>query len=207
MLAQVKTILAVRAAEKGLGLECRVSPSAPACVVGDPLRLGQILLNLAGNAVKFTEQGRVTVSLRERAAPALDKAYCWLECMVADTGVGMTEAERANLFRSFTQADASTTRRFGGTGLGLAITRQLVEAMHGEIACESSPGHGTTFRVRLRFDRAVEGVAVGAPGELQQLVAQSGGGGRRTSPAFQSMKQRLRQLPAAQSMRQKRPST
>ncbi|MFA5937884.1 MAG: ATP-binding protein [Sinimarinibacterium sp.] len=161
VLAQLRTILAVRATEKGLDFECRLSPTAPACVVGDSLRLGQILLNLAGNAIKFTERGRVLVSLREWASADADDAHCWLECMVADTGVGMTQAEQAHLFHSFSQADASTTRRFGGTGLGLAITRQLVEAMHGDIACESSPGHGTTFRVRVRLERAPDGAVVG----------------------------------------------
>ncbi|NEX23515.1 response regulator [Thiorhodococcus mannitoliphagus] len=120
---------------------------------GDGLRLGQIVINLGTNALKFTEQGTVTIHGRVLAAEH-DRILTRIE--VRDTGVGMTEAQRARLFQPFEQADASTTRVYGGTGLGLAICRRLVEAMGGRLGCDSLAGRGSTFWIEVSFDRAAD---------------------------------------------------
>ncbi len=166
VIAQLHTLASVRAEEKGLEFQCRVAPDTPEQLIGDPLRFGQILLNLASNAVKFTEQGRVVVSIR--AARRDELGRCWLECVVADTGIGMSAAEQAHLFQAFSQADASTTRRYGGTGLGLSITRRLVDLLGGEISCESEPGEGSVFTVCVPMalaatDGRIDTVAALAP--------------------------------------------
>lgn len=171
VIAQLHTLASVRAEEKGLEFQCRVAPDTPEHLIGDPLRFGQILLNLASNAVKFTEQGRVVVSIR--AARRDEAGRCWLECVVADTGIGMSAAEQAHLFQAFSQADASTTRRYGGTGLGLSITRRLVDLLGGEISCESEPGEGSVFTVCVPMALAetegkVDTVGTLAPGGTQQ---------------------------------------
>ncbi|MDP3423412.1 MAG: response regulator [Burkholderiaceae bacterium] len=115
--------------------------------LGDPLRLGQVLTNLLSNAVKFTETGSVTLSVHVLTPPQVSPVR--LEFQVRDTGIGMTTEEQAKLFQEFTQADGSTTRKFGGTGLGLAITKRLLELMDGEVLVHSQPGHGTEFTVNL----------------------------------------------------------
>ncbi len=143
-------ILAPRAQQKGLELICQVSPEVPSLLRGDPGRLRQVLLNLAGNALKFTEAGQVTIegSLVEEAG---DRVLVRFE--VADTGIGIAPEQVGSLFQPFIQVDASTTRRYGGTGLGLAISRQLVTAMGGEIGVSSEPGRGSTFRFTVPFER------------------------------------------------------
>jgi signal transduction histidine kinase/DNA-binding response OmpR family regulator/HPt (histidine-containing phosphotransfer) domain-containing protein len=155
VLDQLASLLAMRAEEKGLELLFVLPPGLPTVLVGDPSRLGQILLNLGNNAVKFTERGEVTmaVSLVEREAQRAT-----LRFEVRDTGIGMTREARERLFQPFTQADASTSRRFGGTGLGLAICRHLVAFMGGEIGVDSEPGQGSRFHVTLPF-----GVQPGEP--------------------------------------------
>src|SRR5262245_19307787 len=135
--------LAPQAAAKGLGLSAWVAADAPDRVIGDPLRLQQILFNLLGNAIKFTESGSVRLSL-ESAPESM------LRIKVADTGIGLTEEQRNRLFQPFVQADSSTTRRFGGTGLGLSIVRRLAEAMHGTVEVQSEPGRGSTFIVTFK---------------------------------------------------------
>ncbi len=152
VLEHLHTVASIRAEEKGLEFRCRVAPGTPEHFVGDPLRLGQVLLNLASNAVKFTDHGQVIVSLRQARR---DGDVCWLECVVADTGIGISAAEQARLFQPFSQADASTTRRYGGTGLGLSISQRIVEMMGGEIDCDSQPGAGTTFCVRVPLSMEV----------------------------------------------------
>jgi PAS domain S-box-containing protein len=142
VITSVTTVTAQKANEKGLEFLAHVSPGLPPSLVGDPLRLGQVLTNLVNNAIKFTEQGevRVTVELLERTGEK-----CQLRFAVHDTGMGMSTDQGAKLFQPFTQADGSTTRKHGGTGLGLTISRRLVEMMGGQIWFESEQGKGTTF--------------------------------------------------------------
>jgi two-component system, sensor histidine kinase and response regulator len=125
---EVAALLAGHAHEKGLELVSFVEPGTPTAVRGDPFRLRQVLTNILGNAIKFTEEGEVTLRA-ELVEDAPDTATVSFE--VSDTGIGMTEEQRSRLFKPFTQADASTTRRYGGTGLGLAISKQLVLMMGG----------------------------------------------------------------------------
>ena len=147
LMNKVGEALAVRAHEKGLELAIRVLPEAPAELVGDPLRIRQILINLVGNAVKFTEHGSVTVSVGLEPA---DSAF--LHFSVADTGIGIRPELAESIFSDFTQADASTTRQYGGSGLGLAIAKRLVAMMDGRIWVESELGKGSTFHFTTRFE-------------------------------------------------------
>ena len=160
----VADTLAPGARGKGLSLLTYVDPSIPPDLMGDPVRLRQILFNLGGNAIKFTEKGRVIVR-----ASLTGKGDGWarLRIEVTDTGIGISEAARRRLFQPFTQAESSTTRRFGGTGLGLSICRRLVSLMGGEIGVDSTPGHGSTFWVDLTLNVAAAPVAVasGAPAD------------------------------------------
>ncbi len=144
-------LMVPRAREKAIDLGVFVDPAAAGAFRGDPNRLRQILLNLVGNAIKFTEKGGVTVqvTLRRDDAPERLGAAPLVRFSVADTGIGMTDDVRARLFEKFTQADSSISRRFGGTGLGLAISRQLVELMGGAIDAVSQPGVGSTFSVEV----------------------------------------------------------
>jgi CheY-like chemotaxis protein len=127
-----------------------VTADTPRRVVGDPLRLQQILFNLLGNAVKFTEAGSVRLTL-ERASKDDETGAAMLRVRVADTGIGLTPGQIERLFEPFVQADSSTTRRFGGTGLGLSIVRRLAEAMQGGVEVESEVGRGSTFTVTVRL--------------------------------------------------------
>ena len=147
VLDNVSTVAALRAADKGIELVISVDPEVPPMLIGDSLRLGQVLHNLVSNAIKFTERGEVVVAIRLEERQAGNVA---LQISVTDTGIGMDAETRARLFRPFTQADSSTTRRFGGTGLGLTISRHLVQMMGGEIALESAPGVGSTFSFAIR---------------------------------------------------------
>jgi two-component system, sensor histidine kinase and response regulator len=151
---EVAALLAGHAHEKGLELVSFVEPGAPTAVRGDPFRLRQVLTNILGNAIKFTEEGEVTLRA-DLLEDTPDTATVYFE--VSDTGIGMTEEQRSGLFEPFTQADASTTRRYGGTGLGLAISKQLVLMMGGEIGVRSEPGVGSTFWFTARFEKRPEG--------------------------------------------------
>jgi signal transduction histidine kinase/DNA-binding response OmpR family regulator len=146
LVEEVATLFARQAHGKGVEVACLVEAGAPALVRTDPTRLRQILANLMGNAVKFTERGEVSLTLRTLEASG---EHARLQMEVRDTGIGMSAEAMSKLFQSFTQADTSTTRRFGGTGLGLAITKRLVDAMGGEIGVASAPGAGSTFTVVL----------------------------------------------------------
>jgi two-component system sensor histidine kinase/response regulator len=142
MVEGVTETLAARAEAKGLELECALPENLPAHVRGDPGRLRQVLVNLAGNAIKFTARGEVVLRI-DVEAQAEDQ--CRLRFSVADTGIGIPKEQQGKLFERFVQADSSTTRKYGGTGLGLAISRELVEKMGGTIEVESEPGKGSTF--------------------------------------------------------------
>jgi signal transduction histidine kinase/CheY-like chemotaxis protein len=142
VLENMANLVPAKARAKNLEFLFATDPDIPLTLVGDPLRLGQILLNLTNNAVKFTEQGEIVVSA-ELVSKTPDKAT--LRFFVRDTGIGMTAEQAARLFQPFTQADTSTTRKYGGTGLGLTICKRLVEMMDGDIRVESEPGKGSTF--------------------------------------------------------------
>jgi len=142
VLTNLSSVISYKAHEKGLEFLIHVARDVPATLMGDPLRLGQVLLNLASNAVKFTEHGEIAVRVTVGDFEA-DHTRLWF--IVSDTGIGMSAEQQSRLFQSFSQADASTTRRFGGTGLGLAISKHLVERMNGTLAVESEPGRGSTF--------------------------------------------------------------
>ena len=145
--AEVIETLSLRAAEKGIGLRRAIDGPVPAQVLGDPARLRQVITNLVGNAIKFTEQGEVVVT--ERWIAAADGAPARLQIDVSDTGIGIPADKLESIFDPFTQAESSTTRRFGGTGLGLTISRRFARAMGGDIVATSEMGRGSTFRVTL----------------------------------------------------------
>jgi len=148
VLDGVSTVVGVKALEKELEFLVHTAPDAPLALVGDPLRLGQILINLCNNAVKFTDQGEIMVSTRVEERGEQETT---LRFSVRDTGVGLSEEQRGKLFQAFSQADTSTTRKYGGTGLGLTISKRLVEMMGGEIWVESEPGKGSNFIFTARF--------------------------------------------------------
>ncbi len=160
-------LLAPKAAEKGLDLLFDLDPAVPASVRGDPTRLRQILVNLIGNAVKFTDRGEVVLSIRARPATG---AQVELAFAVRDTGIGITRDGMERLFQSFSQVDASTSRRFGGTGLGLVISKRLAEMMGGTMKVESEPDRGSTFHFTIVVE-PVEDTGRGIPLPARHQVA------------------------------------
>jgi CheY-like chemotaxis protein/HPt (histidine-containing phosphotransfer) domain-containing protein len=148
VLDNLANLIGFKAEDKGLELLFQVAPELPTGLVGDPLRIGQVLVNLANNAVKFTEAGEVVVGIEQAA---IEGDAIELHFWVRDSGIGMSDAQSARLFQSFSQADASTTRRYGGTGLGLVISKNLLELMGGRIWVESEAGKGSTFHFTARF--------------------------------------------------------
>ncbi|MDF3937122.1 ATP-binding protein [Pseudomonas citronellolis] len=155
LLGEMVDLLAIRAAGKGLALECRIDPRLPSRLIGDSLRLRQILMNYGNNALKFTERGQLELEVRlDMQAGDED----WLYFGLHDSGIGITPAQQARLFESFRQADNSITRRYGGSGLGLAICKRLAEAMGGEVGVSSEAGKGSLFWFRLPLGR-VDGAA------------------------------------------------
>jgi PAS domain S-box-containing protein len=182
------TALALRAHTKGLELACHVLEDVPDALVGDPGRLRQIIVNLVGNAVKFTGQGEVVVTVRQlqiadcrlqierpdsedgRATQEnLQSAICNLQFSVRDTGIGIPAEKLGRLFRAFSQVDSSTTRKYGGTGLGLAISSQLVKMMAGRVWVESEDGRGSTFHFTARFGLSKDCVSRQPPADMARL--------------------------------------
>ena len=147
----LSSLESLRASQKELEIVFSIDKNTPQAVVGDPLRLGQILINLTSNAIKFTEQGQIVVSVVPVSGQGGRIKLCF---SVQDTGIGIEQNKAAQLFEPFTQADGSTTRQYGGTGLGLAICKQLVELMGGSIGVESEIGHGSRFYFDIEFTRA-----------------------------------------------------
>ena len=156
VLENVSTLISMKAQEIGLALMFKTPPETPRFLIGDSLRLGQVLINLSNNAVKFTEQGSVTIETE-----LIDETpeQVTLQFAVRDTGIGLTREQIGKLFQSFSQADSSTTRKFGGTGLGLTISKRLVEMMNGKIWVESEPGEGSSFIFTATFGRGDESLA------------------------------------------------
>jgi PAS domain S-box-containing protein len=160
LLEKVREMVAVKAIEKGLTLVCEIAPKVPTDLVGDPTRLRQVLLNLLGNAIKFTESGEVALRVTAAAAAA---APGTLRFTISDTGIGIANEKLGDVFERFTQADSSTTRRYGGSGLGLTISKRLVELMGGRISVESEVSKGSVFSFTVPLEiraRAVGRAAV-----------------------------------------------
>ncbi len=169
IIHDVMSLMNVKAQAKGLKLDVQNITGLPERIQSDPLRLRQILVNLVGNAIKFTEVGGVTVRMM------MDKTSAggpFLKFEVRDTGIGMTSEQMSRLFGAFEQADASTTRKFGGTGLGLRISKRLAEMLGGEINASSVPGTGSTFTLRLATG-SLEGVPIVEQGQTSQVVRDS----------------------------------
>jgi len=174
LLEKVKEMVADRAVEKGLALVCEVAPDVPTDRIGDPTRLRQVLLNLLGNAIKFTESGEVTL----RVAPDADAAVPGaLRFSVSDTGIGIAEEKLGAVFERFTQADSSTTRKYGGSGLGLTISKRLVELMGGRIWVESAVGKGSVFSFAVPLEIRTE--------PARRAAVPVGTGSDRPLPALQ----------------------
>jgi signal transduction histidine kinase len=168
-LDEMGDLLALRAQDKGLEYVCHVAPETPSLVCGDPVRLRQILINLVGNAIKFTDSGEVTVQVAPEGAQG---AAVMIRFAVTDSGIGIPADKLGSMFQAFTQADASITRKFGGTGLGLSICKRLVGLMAGEIVVESEEGKGSTFRFSIPLPRQpVMATPVFIPPELQGMRA------------------------------------
>ena len=153
VISQLVDVLSMRSRDKGLELLIDIANDVPDRVMGDAVRLGQVLTNLASNAIKFTEKGEITLSVT-CLSKSLDQTV--LQFAVEDTGVGLSEAEIAKIFSAFTQADSSTTRRFGGTGLGLSICKHIVELMGGSIQVQSTPGRGSVFSFQAAFGAVLQ---------------------------------------------------
>jgi CheY-like chemotaxis protein len=164
MLGDLAVILAATVEDKPVGVHYAVEPDVPRSLLGDDMRLQQVLINLGGNAIKFTDRGDVVLRVRlvERAA-----AHAVLEFSVRDSGIGIAPENQAHIFSGFSQAEASTTRRYGGTGLGLSISSRLVDLLGGELKVSSAEGQGSTFYFQLRFPLAA--VPEAAPPERKPL--------------------------------------
>jgi len=168
MLDETLRPLAVRAHQKKLELMAEVRPDVHDSLVGDPYRLRQVLINLVGNAIKFTDSGEILVRVEREAA---EDGHLGLHVTVSDTGIGIPADKQADIFTSFTQADGSTTRRYGGTGLGLTISAQLIGLMGGRIWVESTPGHGSVFHFSLTLPLSTNPVATTILPHLDELVS------------------------------------
>jgi signal transduction histidine kinase len=196
-MARILKPLALRADQKGLELVCDINPDVPDEIAADPVRLGQILVNLLGNAIKFTSYGEIEVAV---ALESLKDDRACLHFMVRDSGIGIPLDRQKAIFEAFSQADTSTTRKFGGTGLGLTICVRLVAMMGGRIWVESQPGQGSSFHFTMEvpvtsplaaLDHAIRSVEYGQPprygghGATRRDANRTGGQRRRSAgPAF-----------------------
>jgi PAS domain S-box-containing protein len=171
VLENFSNLIVDKATAKGLKLSIEVGPDVPDALVGDPLRLGQILINYGNNAVKFTERGEIRVRVERLEQGAQDVV---LRCAVRDTGIGLSPEHRQRLFQSFHQADPSTSRQYGGTGLGLAIAARLADMMGGQVGVDSRLGEGSTFWFSARFGLAAAAAPTPADGSLPVLAALGG---------------------------------
>ncbi len=178
LIETTEAVLAFRAQEKGLELKHRLEGDIPLSLRGDPVRLRQILVNLIGNAVKFTETGGVTVEVArlDKAAPDVEPGRVCFRFAVMDTGIGIPSDKIGAIFDNFTQADSSVTRRYGGTGLGLSISRRLVNLMGGRIWVESEPGRGSSFYFTALLDIAPEADMGSPPGAATRPAGVPGTG-------------------------------
>jgi PAS domain S-box-containing protein len=165
-LSEILKVLGIRADAKGLELVCDIDPMLPDNLVGDPGRLRQIVMNLVGNAIKFTERGEVVLRGFEDSREGRQST---LHFTVTDTGIGIPSEKQESIFQPFRQADGSTTRKYGGTGLGLTVCRQLVETMEGRIWVESSPGEGSTFHFTVALRMSERTAAMSATAEAPNL--------------------------------------
>jgi two-component system sensor histidine kinase/response regulator len=176
VLERVNTLFNLKAADKGIALTMDCAPQVPARLLGDPLRLGQVLINLMGNAIKFTKAGSIGLRVGVRSS---DLESVTLEFAVRDSGIGMSAQQLGNLFTAFTQADSSTTRQYGGTGLGLTISKQLVARMQGLIEVQSDVDVGSCFSFTARFGLPQQTDVTVFLGQAPQLLAAPDLRGRR----------------------------
>ena len=151
VIGNVKDILQFKADQKRISLEVEFAPDMPKTLIGDPTRLNQIVMNLAGNAIKFTEKGGVTILVRSTRPPNADGAKVLLAIDVIDTGIGIPEDRVDRIFEEFTQAYSDTTRKYGGTGLGLTISRRLAQLQGGDVTVKSERDRGSTFTVTIPY--------------------------------------------------------
>jgi signal transduction histidine kinase/CheY-like chemotaxis protein len=174
LIEETIDILAIKAQEKDLELICNIDPQIPAQFFGDPVRIRQILVNLIGNAIKFTLKGEVFITVRQESAmyEKGDKKFIDLAIAVKDTGIGIAAEKISSIFESFTQADSSTTRKFGGSGLGLTISKRLAELMNGNLHVESDYGKGSTFTLRLAMEivNQMPAVTFAPKGKLRKVL-------------------------------------
>ena len=150
-IRQVEKLMSPRAAAKGIQFSSYISRGVPGLILGDAGRVRQVVLNLVSNAIKFTDAGRIALQV-DVANDHSQASRCTLHFSISDTGIGIPADKLTSIFDAFTQADGSTTRRYGGTGLGLSISRRLVEMMGGRIWVKSEPGSGSTFQFVVNFD-------------------------------------------------------
>ncbi|MBK6907305.1 MAG: response regulator [Rhodocyclaceae bacterium] len=184
VMSHLADLVGMKAEDKGLKLSFTSAPGVPAALVGDPLRLGQILINLGNNAVKFTDTGEIVVGVETVESNA---ETVTLHFWVQDSGIGMTPEQCSRMFQSFSQADASTTRKYGGTGLGLAISKNLVELMEGRIWVDSEAGKGSSFHFHARFGRQINTGADEADLVIDSLSNSRATEARHTSEAMQKL--------------------
>lgn len=148
LIASLVSLLSPRAEAKGLALRSRIAPEVPGTLIGDPGRFNQVLMNIVGNAIKFTAEGYVSIAVDMEKLPS---GQIMLNTAVSDTGIGIAAARLPSIFNEFSQADNSHTRKYGGSGLGLTISKRLTELLGGTLTVESSPGKGSTFTLTIPF--------------------------------------------------------